>query len=321
MLINLLKKYHDVERIAKEMKEIDPVFIIGKGRSGTSILYKTLLRHSVFLADRLSLTESKIFDYSNRAYLFDLECNNANVRTPAFGYMFNNEKLYHDFLDSISPISRLHQFANRLIPEQLAYHLAKNTMLWKFGLNHLVVGSYFSFASKSRKSSRLLEKTPSNFWNIKKIKSVFPKSRILFIYRHPIDTYTSYIKRERIEPGKYKNLNPRRFCIEYKVELFFVRNYQKKQPNDLLLLKYEDFVTNPKRELDRVCSFIGEDFEPAILAKPEDTGTKWKADPYLFKKITSETKNWRDFLSDADGKYIENNLSALMDDLGYRKYF
>ena len=60
----------DVLRISKEMALCSPVFIIGEARSGTSILYRTLQKHSAFRPREIDLTETHIFDLIKRTFMF-----------------------------------------------------------------------------------------------------------------------------------------------------------------------------------------------------------------------------------------------------------
>jgi ABC-type polar amino acid transport system ATPase subunit len=54
-----------LKKISDEMKNDHPVFIVGEARSGTSVLYRTLQKHSSFRPKEINLVESKILSYAN----------------------------------------------------------------------------------------------------------------------------------------------------------------------------------------------------------------------------------------------------------------
>ena len=80
--------------------------------------------------------------------------------------------------------------------------LASRVQLWWYlNLNHLVLRSFYYFAGIAREPNRLVEKSPGNLSHSMKLILAFPNSKLLYIYRHPIDVYTSYVKRSIIEPN------------------------------------------------------------------------------------------------------------------------
>ncbi|MEN8133226.1 MAG: sulfotransferase, partial [Pseudomonadota bacterium] len=85
--------------ISKTMKATSPVFIIGAPRSGTSILYRTLQKHSSFKSREENLQETKLLNYANCSHVFK-----GNEPKALFHYMLNDQRYYQQFLDSIRPI-------------------------------------------------------------------------------------------------------------------------------------------------------------------------------------------------------------------------
>jgi hypothetical protein len=51
-----------------------------------------------------------------------------------------------------------------------------------------------------RASQRVLEKTPRHVEHIDKLFHCFPKAQMLYIHRHPVDVYSSYVRRGQIDP-------------------------------------------------------------------------------------------------------------------------
>src|SRR5687768_10969559 len=110
--------------ISRRVKRSSPVFIIGEARSGSSILYRTLLRHSSFAPREETLQETSFIKQAPFAYSFDVEPP-RNLRR----YMLEDDDHWHAFLaslDSIRPLLRLAFTAQPLLGGQSpwAWYLA-----------------------------------------------------------------------------------------------------------------------------------------------------------------------------------------------------
>ena len=44
---------------------------------------------------------------------------------------------------------------------------------------------------------------------------------------------------------------------------------------------------------------------------------EWKVDPDTFGEIKIKTKNWKDFISEVDARFIENRMHKVMHELNY----
>ena len=68
-LVNRLMR-RSLLRISADMQRSSPVFIVGEARSGTSILYRTLQKHSSFRPRQTNLAETNIFAHLRRTFMF-----------------------------------------------------------------------------------------------------------------------------------------------------------------------------------------------------------------------------------------------------------
>ena len=192
---------------------------------------------------------------------------------------------------------------------------------WVFNLNHLMLRSFFYFAKKARGLERIVEKTPKTLLHSPNLRIAFPKCRLIYIYRHPIDVYTSYIKRSQFDVGKaWLKLTPFRFCKMYEHDMRSALTVKDRMKDSLLLITYEDFTQSPRREFRKVCSFLDVPFEEGAIVERNPDLTKWKANPHLFGEITAKTKNWKDYVSLPDARHIEDYLDPIMRSLGYQRY-
>jgi hypothetical protein len=232
--------------------------------------------------------------------------------------MLNDHDQYEKFLKTIKEIQIIHRlsyFATRI------KWVAAMPLYWRLNRNHLVLRTYFYFARKARGNARLLEKTPKNLKHVPKLLLAFPKCKLIYIFRHPIDVYSSYVKRSQIEKGKrWLKLSPQDFSTMYSNNTGLALKYQSALEDSLLLIKYEDFTRQCEAEFRKICKFLDEPFEKEAIIEQNPDLTKWKPDPYLFGEITQKTKNWKDFISLKDASHIEHELSEIMKILNYQKY-
>ena len=64
--------------------------------------------------------------------------------------------------------------------------------------------------------------------------------KLLFIHRHPIDVYTSYM---RLKSNGYKiDYNADTFCHTYKYYINKIMTFKNKYGASLLIMRYEDFT-------------------------------------------------------------------------------
>jgi len=192
---------------------------------------------------------------------------------------------------------------------------------WYFNLNHLVLRSFYYFAGKAREPNRIVEKSPGNLTHSKKLMLAFPNSKLLYIYRHPIDVYSSYVKRSKIErEARWTKLTTDEFCRIYRSSTKLAFKYSRKMEDNFLLVKYEDFTQKTEFEFNKICRFLEVPFENEAITETNPDLTKWHLDPYLFANITPKTKKWQDYISVESAKYIETQLTEEMKVLNYERY-
>ena len=298
--------------ISSQMKASNPVFIVGEARSGTSILYRTLQKQSSFRPLKTSLVETDIFSLLRRTFMFS-----RTYPEPLIRYMLNDEESYSAFLRSIRGIRLINLL---LLPPNLVFR-DRSGVLWYANLNHLVLRSYFFHAARARGCLRLVEKTPTNTANLHRLWRTFPHGRFLYIYRHPVDVFSSYRRRAAGDPDAdwAGRLTPLDFCETYRASVGRVLTWSAHHRN-LLMVRYESFVRHPATVFSDICNFLQEPFEPEAVEEPNPDLDRWRGDPHLWGEIVPSTKDWRDHISTSDVDIIQTALADVMERLGYEPY-
>lgn len=290
---------------------LQPVFITGHPRSGTSLLYRTLLKHRSFSPKELCMEETKIFRYAFLALLEGADTESLKK------YMLNDEELFQQFLRSIEPERRFqHLFKTVRLPSILL----DDFTAWKLAKNATVIRKYFKYALEARECQRIVEKTPIHLLNHQRITHTFPEASILIIVRHPIDVYSSYRKRLKEHPEmSWLNMSIEEFTEQYR-RYSTAAERIKKSPLTYQF-RYEDFVHAPETEFRKICDFLNEPFEERPIREDAPSLKIEGVNPNLSKSIRKKTKSWSDYINEKEAQEIEDELREEMYRYQYESVF
>lgn len=300
--------------LSRAMKQADPVFIVGAPRSGTSMLYRVLQKHSAFRPREVNLSETSFFTLLPWAFRF-----RPGQPSRLYEYMLEDEARYGQFLSSTRSI-RLANVA--FLPANLLSSRRESPYWWYATLGHLVCRSYFYHAHLARGAKRLLEKSPYNIVQVRKLLLSFPRCKMLYIHRHPVDVYSSMQRRAQVDPQAtpWSRISPGRFARQYGQSIEALLRHLRSGRYPLRAIRYEAFTTDPRKEFAEVCRFLGEPFEEeAVIERNPDLG-RWAPDPQLFGEIVPKTKEWTDHISVEQAKEIEDLLGDTLLALEYPRY-
>lgn len=171
------------------------------------------------------------------------------------------------------------------------------------------------------------------------IKSHFPflknYPKTIYIYRDYRDVLVSYYhfqkSQEHFEGNisefiRQKKHNP---FGQWKKHVETALVHKKKYPDKILILKYEDLLSNPEKEITRIISFCGlaqkKELNEVIelcsfnsLQKNESQYGKVFENKTLTFFRKGKSNQWKEEFSDDDIKYIMNENGALLSKLGYK---
>jgi hypothetical protein len=125
-----------------------------------------------------------------------------------------------------------------------------------------------------------LEKTPQHVLYLSTLLKLFPNSKFINVYRDVRDSSLSALKFAGIEQGKDLETFVRYWqkCVKARLRV---------QSENILDVKYECFVSDPKNELIKVMRFLGIKFEEYQLS-PENFSRNKRAGNVGFKKLANK---------------------------------
>lgn len=304
--------------LAWKMRYEQPVFIVGPARSGTTLLYRTLLKHPAFTVHArdasFALAESMVFTRPENLYSAD-----PDPTERARAYCLHDQQALHAFYKHLPRIQRYRAYFQSCRGDNGTF---------RQHLHHWLLRCYFHYAKQARRTNRLLEKTPNHIHHINDILSTFPKAKIIFIYRHPVDVFSSYrkrLKREQelgtpVEQMQWLTISPAEFCEHYRYSIENGLNWLRQKPDSIFAVKYETLVQEPEDTLNHLLHNLTLPADAKTLLAADVSQTHNTIDENANKAITATTKNWSDHLCNEDAQQIEQTLQALMNTLDYSRY-
>lgn len=299
------------------MARAQPVFIAGLARSGTYALRAALLRHPAFHARESRMQETRIFVHPD----WIADCLERRRARRFYHYMLGDDARVRAMLETDAAIRPRFAGARR----RLAARVPGRARAWRLRGWHHHVRCYFHFATEARGARRILEKTPDHVHHLPELFATFPRARVILSIRHPVDAYASL--RRRLERARAQGLPerrlrwmqvpPERFVLRFGRVVRHARRGLERWPGQALLVRYEDTTSDPEATLRRVCAFIDEPYDPALVGQREALRDAHGA-PTKESRITANRSVWRDWLSASEARRLEGDLAPVLDVLGYR---
>jgi sulfotransferase family protein len=163
------------------------------------------------------------------------------------------------------------------------------------------------------------EKTPYYALFAQHIAELFPGARFIHLYRDPRDVAASYLEQYWIRGGTALRVSNYLMHVFRRVE----QAAKHLGPERLCAVKYEELVDHPERELRRLCAFLGEDYDPAMLqfAQREEVGyleveEDWKG--MTRQELTrARVGRYRARLTPRQVWTVERRLGSVLPQIGY----
>ena len=212
-------------------ERLAPFFIVGSGRSGTTLMRRILL-HSpeVYIPPENWSLGGIISDF--RQYRWVMPWKNIVLMT--MGRLVTGSHRWFesppaDLRKKLTSLPEAQRNLARLIDETYQYHGRKqNAVFESWG-----------------------DKTPLNINNLEAILGVFPEARFLHLIRDGADVVHSWTKLGRYDGDPLGAAKRWRSAIEKATK------FKKENPEKLLEIRYERLVKQPKEVTRQVCAHIG----------------------------------------------------------------
>jgi hypothetical protein len=215
-----------------------PVFVVGCPRSGTTLLTLMLSSHS-----RLSIPPETRFLLP------------VFRRVGSFGDLRQTPNRRRLARAVVRP--RGTKFRHlRLDPERVKKEIVAGRPTVGAALS-----TPFRLYADERGKARWGDKRPTYFRNIALIRALFPDAQVVHVVRDPRDCVASLRRMRWWRQGTIGALAMWVHAVDCAR-----RAERRLPPGTFLEVRYEDLVAEPRRELERLCRFLGEDFEEAMLA-------------------------------------------------------
>ena len=280
------------------------LFIIGIGRSGSTLLSKTLGSHP----DCLDNPEIPLFSFFYKAL--------RNNR-------FNSER-NHLVVRFINAMKRRHPgHPWQIQPEEIA-QIPSELDYFSY-MNQL--STLFTSDSMSEKNTQgkqwIIDKNPVNTLHVHQFLKEYPQTKAIFLVRDPRANVASRIQSVNSVHGRNDHwiLNAIRWKRYNRHFHYLTRDYE----SQIYLLRYEQFVTHPQQTINELCAFLG--LSPMKIEEVATLNSNGhnEANTRLNKKyvdlnqpINSRAiEQWREVLTHRQQETIESICRYEMHNLGY----
>ena len=193
--------------------------------------------------------------------------------------------------------------------------MGSNASSWK-DIFELSVKQYIKDVCPEFKGNTWVEKSPSHIFYQKDILSFYPNAKFIYLLRDPRDQAAS------LKTCSWSTSNVYTIARVWRKG---VRSFRVTSNN--IVIKYENLVTKPEKELEKVCELLNQPFDEALLApvgmnfsKMGSQVTNVELHKKAYQEITPQSiGNWRKKLSvpDRDVEVIEHVCHKEMIEYGY----
>lgn len=282
---------HDAARLAALAERL--FFIVGCGRSGTTLLQSSLLAHP----DLTIPPETKFYDVY-----------------PGHPRRWPDPARTND-LDALVARVGADQARRGVVtdPDRLRALAAAAPRSWDG-----IFLALLAARAEHEGATRIGEKSPVHTHYVGHLAEAFPRATFIHVLRDPRAVVNS-----RIRAGFGTDLVGPNIDRWHRAAAMHRAFADRLGPARYLLVRYETFVTELEPTLRAVCALIGLEFRPEMLEphKRRDAGFAERSSAWMANTrkpvFTSSIERWREELAPAHLGLIEHALGADMRELGY----
>lgn len=254
----------------------NPVFIGGFPRTGTTLIFRILHRHSAFHPLRRAV-DPRIHG------LFESQ----------YGRLF--------FQRAVSLWSDPSE-------DGLRGWFAGNSAEYSAYL----VESFRSFhlrALNARGARRVLDKTPDNLFLLEFIQAAFPGARFVCTNRDPADALASYRRRRALQPDAEQawldvGFDLDGFIGEWNRFSAAWREFAARNPQSAHVVSFDALTTDAEGTVRELLAFVGEQDEPHVLEGEAPTERTSAPDGYAAHVPVPNSEVWREHVGDDEAARV-----------------
>lgn len=188
--------------------------------------------------------------------------------------------------------------------------------------------SFLEPAWRASGKARVAEKTPLNVLVFPELRRLFPESPLVHVIRDVRDVVASRLERDRATADAGATLDTVALARARAEEWVNAVAVRRRMLADRHLaatyfeLRYEQLVHRPHEVLERLFTFLGERFDPGVLAfhrvdRNVDGSEEWSADAVRRPLFTSSCGRWRVNLRADELRAVLRVARREMAELGY----
>jgi hypothetical protein len=162
------------------------------------------------------------------------------------------------------------------------------------------------------------DKTPAFVWEIPLLAAAFPTARFIHVVRDGRDVALAFKALAHRPPDTLPD-----GVIYWRNHVRAGRRFGNAIPGRYTEVRYEDLLDNPQQELERLCDFLGLDFEERMLdyqSKAEATAATYVGPDVhanLRKPLSKGLRDWRRDISSSELAVLQRLGGATLADFGY----
>jgi len=278
-------------------EQCKPLFIIGSGRSGNTLLRKLLNRHSLInIPPETYVLGAVISRYRQHRSMKWCDLVDYTLSTFEFYPEFET------FNISLRPLAQ----------ELKSIPVGNRNLAF-------ILNRFYQYCSQPMGGGceRWGDKTPLNTFYLDRIISVFPDAQFIHLLRDGCDVVSSYV-----EAGIYSSYEDAAERWDKSVRL--AERFLMRHPGTGVTIRYESLVSDPDEVLKKLCLFLGVDLEPEML---EDTAGSHKMGDVEMRSHHANVLNpistksigrGRALLSGKEKAAIQGIIGDQLESLGYK---
>jgi len=278
-------------------EDISPFFIVGAGRSGTTLLRRILVASKqVHIPPETYVLSQVIEHYRRNAYL---EWPTLVKQCMA---LFELHPEFETFQISLRP----------LLAKLLALPTSERSLA-------KVLDMFYRYHAEQTGvvCERWGDKTPINTFALDDIYAVFPKAKFIHLLRDGVDVVHSYVASGLIPDIK-------RAAKRWSDSVTLAHDFSIKHAATCIELRYERLSADTHAEMSRVCAFLDIDYDEAMVNKLEHTSAmgdmkKYKHYQHANEAITSQYMGkGRKALAKEELQKIRQIMDGSLKNMGYK---